>query len=1002
MKTTFGLFLLAVVCATGVHAQSVAGYGAVTGTVRDANGEGIPDSTVLLSNESMGIRRSMMSTDDGTFDAPSLAPAKGYSLKVARKGFVDWKSDVFDVSTGQTLNFTVMLQAEGGSVPEVDPARAVAPVDDTRVGASTLIGRSQIDGLPTSGRRLDELALLAPTVSTGNGLGVIAFQGLPFYNAFLLDGISIVKNYYFLDRLGIANQVPQDALEDVQVLVSDASGEFAHSMEGTVNAVTRSGGNSFHGAGYGYVAKPTMSSVERYALGRTMFQKQDQYGGSVGGPVYPGKIFFFANAEVLESNFQDLNRITSPFIADATGSTVLASNCKTTATTCAAATKFIQPQMNVLTALNERWETGLAKIDYRRSDRNTFGVEANAMNARFPQAAQTGNVAPDGGLLGLGNSKDDVRYGRAYWISAPNETSTNEARFGYFEDRYSDPASQTSLSTGNVGIDVAGVTLGATHPYATALTERRYQLVDNFSKTMLSHSLKLGFDVSQSRYSINELANSGGTYYYSSLTTFAQDLVTVNSRNYSLFTQTFGNPARSLRTREYHVYVQDSWKVTRDFTVNGSFSWEKTLLPQPDYTTTPYYNTGTIPSRTLNLIPRISLAYLMSSRTVVRASYGWYLAPIPVQAVDALFLGNGQYQTSITVNPNQSGALVFPNVYAPTATLPNGTTNLMYAVNKWRQPYNQQATAALERRLTIDTDLTVNLIHGRGLKLWTADDQNLVAPTKTETYTIENASNQQASTYVIGVYNAKNDPAKAHAYQFENGGSSWYDAVAVQLRKQLARTLSVQASYTWSHAIDDVSGTPIVPGVPANTNPGDSAGDRGNSPADQRHRGTVNWLWQPTVIKSNAPFARFLLNGWEVSGIATLASPQHRTPLLIAGSQQFSGITMTYTNSLNASGGWDRAPFVGVGTLSLGTNQYTVNGRLTRTLPFTERVKGLLMFEAFNVLNNQFTTAINTIGYTATTGVVKPAAGVGLPIAADGYPFGSSARRCQIAFRLEF
>jgi hypothetical protein len=161
-------------------------------------------------------------------------------------------------------------------------------------------------------------------------------------------------------------------------------------------------------------------------------------------------------------------------------------------------------------------------------------------------------------------------------------------------------------------------------------------------------------------------------------------------------------------------------------------------------------------------------------------------------------------------------------------------------------------------------------------------------------------------------------------------------------------------------------------------------------------------MWQPTVIKSNAPVARFLLNGWEVSGIATLASPQHRTPVLIAGAQQFSGITMTWTNSLNASGGWNRVPFQGVGTLNTGTNQYTVNGRLTRTLPFTERVKGLLMFEVFNALNNQYTTAINTLAYTVTTGVLRPAPGVGAPIAADGYPYGSSARRCQIAFRLEF
>ena len=125
----------------------------------------------------------------------------------------------------------------------------------------------------------------------------------------------------------------------IQVLVSDASGEFTRSMGGTVNAVTRSGGNSFHGAGYGYVAKPTLSAVERYAMGRTLFQKQDQYGGSVGGPVYPGKVFFFLNAEVLEGNFQDMNRITSPIIANTAGTSVVASNCKASATICAAAPK---------------------------------------------------------------------------------------------------------------------------------------------------------------------------------------------------------------------------------------------------------------------------------------------------------------------------------------------------------------------------------------------------------------------------------------------------------------------------------------------------------------------------------------------------------------------------------------------------------------------------------------------------------------------------------------
>jgi len=1004
MKTTFGLFLLAVVCATGVYAQSVAGYGAVTGTVRDANGEGIPDSAVLLSNQSMGVRRSMMSTDDGTFDAPSLVPATGYSLRVKRKGFLDWKSDDFDVSTGQTLNFTVMMQAEGGSIPEVAPSRAIAPVDDTRVGVSTLVGRSQIDGLPTSNRRLDELVLMAPTVSTDSALGVIAFQGLPFFNSFLVDGISTVNTYYFLQRPGIANQISQDAVEGVQVLVSDASSEFGRYLGGAVNTVTRSGSNSFHGAGYGYLAKPTLSAAERFALGRSLFQKQNQAGGGIGGPILPGKLFFFLHAEVLDADYQDMNRITSPMIANSAGTAVLASNCKASAPVCAAAIQFIQPQMNVVSSLSERFATGLAKIDYRRSDRNTFGAEANAMNSRLPEGPQTQNVAPNGGLLGIGNSRDDTRYGKAYWISAPTPTWNNEARFGMFEDRFSDPASQSNLSTGNVGIDVAGVTLGATHPYPTAVTERRYQLVDNFSVTALGHSLRLGFDASQTRDSINELANSTGTYFYSSLTAFAQDLTTVNSRNYYLFTQSFGDPVRSLRLRELHVYLQDTWKVTRNLTFSGGFIWEKTKTSQPTEAAanTAYYNTGTIPSRTMNLTPRASLAYLFSPRTAFRASYGWYFAPFTGQMVDSLFLGNGLYQTNLVANPNQSGALVFPRVFAPTATLPNGTPNIMFADAKFRQPYTQQTSVALERRLSKDTALTVNLMNIRGFRFWTATDLNLAVPTLTETYTVDNASNQAVSTFVTNVYNAKNDGTRAKVFAFDNGGSSWYDAVAVQLRKQMARTLSVQASYTWSHSIDDVSGTPVVPGIPSNFTPGNYSGDKGNSEADQRQRGTVNWLWQPTVIKSKSPFARFLVNGWEISGIATLASPQHRTPVLMAGAQQFSGVTMTYTNSLNASGGWNRVPFEGVGSLNTGSNQYSVNGRVTRTLPFTERVKGMLMIEAFNVLNNQFTTAINTLAYTVTTGVARPAPGVGLPIAADGYPYGSSARRCQIAFRLVF
>jgi len=110
---------------------------------------------------------------------------------------------------------------------------------------------------------------------------------------------------------------------------------------------------------------------------------------------------------------------------------------------------------------------------------------------------------------------------------------------------------------------------------------------------------------------------------------------------------------------------------------------------------------------------------------------------------------------------------------------------------------------------------------------------------------------------------------------------------------------------------------------------------------------------------------------------------------------------MEYVNSLNGSGGWNRVPFQDVGSLRTGA-QYVVNARVAKVLPFTDRIKGILMFEAFNALNNQYDTSLNTIAYTATLGVLRPVAGVGTGNAADGFPYGTNARRAQVALRIVF
>jgi hypothetical protein len=123
--------------------------------------------------------------------------------------------------------------------------------------------------------------------------------------------------------------------------------------------------------------------------------------------------------------------------------------------------------------------------------------------------------------------------------------------------------------------------------------------------------------------------------------------------------------------------------------------------------------------------------------------------------------------------------------------------------------------------------------------------------------------------------------------------------------------------------------------------------------------------------------------------------------VVLANGQQFSDIPMAFPTTLNGGGGWGRVPFLPVNSLYSGP-EYTVNVRLSRALPFGERLKGKLLFEAFNLSNSQYDTGVNTVAYVATGGVLTPVPRLGAGNASHGYPNGTNARSCQVSFRLQF
>jgi hypothetical protein len=626
------------------------------------------------------------------------------------------------------------------------------------------------------------------------------------------------------------------------------------------------------------------------------------------------------------------------------------------------------------------------------------------MNAQAPDGSDAAQVAANGGLLGIQNTTDRVRYGKLGWTSAPTPNTVNELRFGLVEDRLNDPASEANLATGNVAITLAGATIGNPHPNADSLNERRYQLVDNLTAAMGTHTFRAGADLSFTRDTVSEL-NSAGMYFYPSLTAFAQDF-TSGGRDYTSFTQEFGAGLRRVASRMYNLYAMDTWRPVDKLTIVAGVRWDRPRRPQPAQANPSYYQTGIITTPVVDFAPRISAALRADDRTVIRFGYAWFYAPMPGKLLDALYQGNGVTETSVSVNPNQTGAPSFPNIL--TGAIPAGTTNLMYASSKLRDPHTGQFNLVIERTLARDTTLSLSATRSRGFKLTTVNDANLAAPTITKTYAIDNAAGAQTGSYSTLLWNVRNDPNVAHVYNVLDTGSSWYSALAVELRKRMAHGLSVAASYTWSHSVDDVGGPVIAGFLPLNTTTGAVTADRADSPFDQRHRASVSWIWQPTVLRSGSIALRHVVNGWALSSIATLASGHPVTPLVLVSGQQFSGVTMAYTNSLNGSGGWNRVPFAPFGAFDTG-RQYNVDARLSRTLDFTERVKGVLLFEAFNALNTQYDTGVNAVAWTSAPtappagAVTGPMSGVLRPVNGAGTGNAASApRQAQVAFRLVF
>ena len=289
------------------HAQGVT-TGAISGRVTNAAGEGVPTIEILAVNTSTGAERRTVTNPSGTYLLPGVQVGGPYTVTATGLGFATQTREDLRVSLGQNLvvNFTLQEQALELAGIDVEATRTRdLIINPDRTGAEQLVTERQIANLPTINRNFTDFIKLSPVVGAGGGATSVGAQNNRFNNI-QIDG-AIQQDNFGLGATGQpggqanARSISLEAVQEYQVLVAPYDVRQSGFTGGLVNAITKSGTNTFTGSAYVYYrdlnfVRDTLEfGGEKFGFGE--FENQ-LFGFSLGGPILRDRLHFFAAVEI--------------------------------------------------------------------------------------------------------------------------------------------------------------------------------------------------------------------------------------------------------------------------------------------------------------------------------------------------------------------------------------------------------------------------------------------------------------------------------------------------------------------------------------------------------------------------------------------------------------------------------------------------------------------------------------------------------------------------------
>src|SRR3954464_10229341 len=300
----------------------------LTGTVKDSGGAVIPGATVSITNVATNVASQQQTTETGSYLFVNLIPGK-YQIDVELSGFKKM-SQLVTLEVGQRARVDAALEVGSFSEPVKAPETAqLLNSNDPTLG--TVIPQLQVSNLPLAIRNWDDLLALVPGVqgdryteqgggtSFGRTGGINVHGARALQNNFLLDGVdnnSISENVQELTTQ--VSRPSVDAIQEFKVVTSPYAAEYGRSPGAAISVSTKSGTNSVHGTAYEYFRNQAMDSIDFFSKRANAAKpdnKQNQYGGNLGGPLIKDHAFFFADYEGTRIT-RGVTRITSVPPAD--------------------------------------------------------------------------------------------------------------------------------------------------------------------------------------------------------------------------------------------------------------------------------------------------------------------------------------------------------------------------------------------------------------------------------------------------------------------------------------------------------------------------------------------------------------------------------------------------------------------------------------------------------------------------------------------------------------